>query len=133
MKPLKSTLAIFTGTWILFSCANSSEFNQSNLVGTWDINKVEVRDLNTDTANNNINFAPGTAYFIFESNGNNYSVTPYGNDTATYQVSTFDGKDIIIISYQGEPDTDTVEVINFTGSLLDLSTKIDEINDVSNS
>lgn len=100
------------------------------MVGTWNTIKVEERDINSDAIQNTYNIPAGAAYLTFESNGNFSGIFPE-TISGTYQIGSFNGKDLIIFMNSGDSDHDTVEVIRFTGTELDFSTKIDDLTETN--
>lgn len=131
MKPLKSTLALVTGTWILFSCANSpsTEFNQANLIGTWDLIRLENRDNNTDAIIDTALVPPGLLYFSFNNDGTGEANLGDTIFTYNYLLETLNNKNMIIFMLTGDPDYDTIEVTRFTETEMDFTDKPDVIND----
>lgn len=123
---------------LLLACSNNEtvEFNQQNLLGKWTMIKATQYNTSTNASNGTVDFpanmfcttyrADGTVYSTYDSDlDNNFD----SQDTNYYQVSTFNGKDIIIIASNPVFNpSDTAEIVSFTSNLLKWNTKIDKVN-----
>lgn len=113
----------------LFSCSSNNEFNEQNLIGSWEIYKGEEFIIATDSLTNTYTLSPGQGSFTFNSDGTASTAIFTLSANGTYSLSTYSGSDIIIFTETGETDSDTLEILRFTGDQMDFSDKIDESSD----
>ena len=132
---------VFVLTVILLSCSKQDpEFNQQNLLGKWTLIKAVVFNSSNDSYIDSLDFPANMICLTFRSDGTIYSTydvdldnTIESQDTSFYKISTFNGKDIIIISYNSSFNpSDSAEIVSFSSNYLKWNTKIDKVNDDNN-
>jgi hypothetical protein len=135
---MKKTFFAIGLSALLLACSSNEEveFNQQNLLGKWTMTKATQYNASTNTSNGTVDFPANMFCFTYRVDGTVYTTydddldnTFEDQDTNYYQVSTFDGKNIIILATNPSFNpSDTAEVISFTSNLLKWNTKIDKVN-----
>lgn len=106
----------------------TAEFNKANLVGTWNITKIEGYSIPGDSLMLTMPFNAGQATATFGSD-NSFSVTsPFGNDAGTFSIIKLNGKDALITEVTGD-DPDTVEISTFSKTTMVFDDRSQEIRD----
>lgn len=114
------------------SCSSeeSADFNETNLLGTWDVTKAYLHNLQTGELNATLTPPQRYLYYIINADGTAIMTgteVTNGSDTATFEATVWNGKNLLIL-YPGS-NADTIEVTTFNPPNMTWNTGIDEVND----
>lgn len=130
MKKFRFPLAISV-LMLAVSCSseNSAEFNEANLVGTWDVTKAYLYNIQNDQQISSVTLPQGYLYYILNNDGTiiQSGTAADESDTAMFEAIVWNGKNILRV-YRGT-ESDTVEVVSFNPPNMTWDAKIDEGND----
>lgn len=103
------------------------EVTKANLVGTWNINKIEGFTIPGDSLFQTMNFNNGDATLTLTNDDKYTTTSTFGTSSGTYTVATVNGKKMLITIEPGDP-ADTLEVLSLTKSAMVGTDKQQEIN-----
>lgn len=103
------------------------EVTKTNLVGTWNINKIEGYTLASDSLFRTMNFNAGDATLTLTNDDKYTTTSTFGTSSGKYTVTTVNGKKLLITIEPGDP-ADTLEVLSLTKSAMVGTDKQQEIN-----
>lgn len=104
----------------------SITFNKENLVGTWNIDKLEGYTTSNDSLTLTFPFTKGSATVAFNADNSFITKSPFGNAEGTFSIIKLNGKDVLITTETGDP-SDTCEISTFTASTLIFDDRAAEI------
>lgn len=103
------------------------EVTKANLVGTWNITKIEGFTIPGDSLFQTMNFNAGDAILTLTNDDKYTTTSTFGTSNGTYSVVTVNGKKMLITIEPGDP-ADTLEVLSLTKSSMLGTDKQQEIN-----
>ncbi len=104
------------------------EVTKANLVGTWNITKIEGFAIPGDSLFQTMNFNPGSATFTITSDNKYTTVSGFGTSSGDYVLTTVNGKNLLILLEPGDP-ADTAEVLSLTKNSMVTTDKQQELNE----
>lgn len=103
------------------------EVTKANLVGTWNISKIEGFTIPGDSLFQTINFNAGDATFTVTNDDKYTTVSTFGTSNGTYVLTKVNSKNLLILLEPGDP-ADTSEVLSLTKNAMVISDKQQEVN-----
>lgn len=103
------------------------EVTKANLVGTWNINKIEGYTIPGDSLFQTMNFNAGDATLTLTNDDKYTTTSTFGTSNGTYSVVTVNGKKMLITIEPGDP-ADTLEILSLTKNSMLGTDKQQEIN-----
>ena len=103
------------------------EVTKANLVGTWNITKIEGFAIPGDSLFQTMNFNAGDATLTLTNDDKYTTTSTFGTSSGTYTVATLNGKKMLITIEPGDP-ADTMEVLSLTKNAMLGTDKQQEIN-----
>lgn len=103
------------------------EVTKVNLVGTWNISKIEGFTIPGDSLFQTMNFNAGDASFTVTNDDKYSTVSTFGTSNGTYVLTKVNAKNVLILLEPGDP-ADTSEILSLTKNSMIITDKQQEVN-----